>query len=121
MTPFAWTYLGLLLAGLLGATVWFRCHGLPPARALGRPARVIAIWHGRVLLIVLCGALLGSVLFPVAGLLLRMELTVAEMILNGVKDGGFYALIWAPGVAFIWGVTEAHRKAARSGEKDFSG
>jgi len=117
MTPFTWIYLGLLLAGLAGSVFWLKGGGLTFCDAFIRSGRVVAVWHLRVLLIVSAGALIGAILFPLAGVLLGMDYTLAEMALNGIKDGGFYGLIWAPGAAFIWGVVEAHHNTSQNGRK----
>jgi hypothetical protein len=58
-------------------------------------------WLLLVMAIVAAGAVAGSLLYPVFGTLLGMDLSVREMIMNGVFDGGFYAMIWAPGVSLV--------------------
>lgn len=58
-------------------------------------------WLLLVSLICFAGALAGLVLFPVGGHLLGMELSTAEMARNGAFDGGFLALIWAPGLGLV--------------------
>jgi hypothetical protein len=64
-----------------------------------------AKWFGRwlfmVLAICLAGALAGGLLFPLFGHLLGMDLGTGEMIRNGIHDGAFLALIWAPGISFV--------------------
>jgi hypothetical protein len=69
-----------------------------------------AVWSLLVVAIVAAGAIAGSVLYPLVGTLLQMELSVREMFINGVFDGGFYALIWAPGVSFVACIMGAHWK-----------
>ena len=54
------------------------------------------------------GALLGALLFPLAGLLLGMDLTISQMIVNGARDGGFYFCMWGPGLAFLYTVMQVH-------------
>ena len=76
----------------------------------GQAFRWIGLWLGLVLLICLAGALAGALLFPVGGLLLGLELPVADMLRNGIMDGGFLALIWAPGISFVACLMWAHRK-----------
>jgi len=68
-------------------------------------------------LMTLAGGLLGSVLFPVVGSLLGMDLTLPEMAGNGFRDGAFYAFIWAPGASFVAVVMAVHekRKSAQAG------
>jgi hypothetical protein len=69
----------------------------------------LGLWLGLVCLICLGGAVAGAVLFPAVGLLLGMDLTAGEMARNGLLDGGFLALIWAPGVSFVACLMRAHR------------
>ncbi|MGA1205581.1 MAG: hypothetical protein ACO3ZW_07215 [Opitutales bacterium] len=45
-----------------------------------------------------------------------MDLSVAEMSLNGFKDGAFLAFIWAPGVGLVACLMIRHRKATRGGD-----
>lgn len=73
-------------------------------------------WFLLLGVIVAAGAMAGSVLYPLVGSLLRMDLSVPDMFLNGVFDGGFYALIWAPGISFVACLMGAHWKR-RSGSK----
>ena len=72
-----------------------------------RAIKWVFLWLLLALAICWAGAVSGGLLFPVAGLLLRMDLPVREMVLNGLLDGGFLALIWAPGLSFVvclmWG------------------
>lgn len=63
-----------------------------------------------VLVIVGIGAALGSLAYPFFGTLLGMDLSLREFFLNGVKDGGFYALIWAPGISLVACIMAAHWK-----------
>ncbi|MGC9452065.1 MAG: hypothetical protein ACP5I4_11530 [Oceanipulchritudo sp.] len=74
-----------------------------------------AFWLLLVAGITLAGAILGAVLFPVAGLLLGMDLEVPRMARNGWFDGGFLALIWAPGISFVACLMRAHRRYRESG------
>ena len=76
------------------------------------------IWFSRwlflLLAICLAGALVGALAFPVAGYLLGMDLGIGEMLRNGVFDGGFLALIWAPGLSLVaclmWGRQQKVKK-----------
>ena len=70
----------------------------------------IILWNFRVLLIVSGGALLGAVLFYLVGTVFRLDYAWEALLVNGIKDGGFYALIWAPGVSFIWCVIEGYQQ-----------
>jgi hypothetical protein len=73
-------------------------------------------WFLLVAGITLAGGCLGALLFPLAGMCLRMDLSVAEMSLNGFKDGAFLAFIWAPGVGLVACLMIRHRKATRGGD-----
>ena len=68
-------------------------------------ARGSIIWAGRwlALLVGICafGAIVGGILFPAFGHLLQMDLGTREMVIDGLLDGGFLALIWAPGISFV--------------------
>lgn len=44
-----------------------------------------------------------------------MDLPPARMLVNGLKDGGFYALIWAPGLALVICIMRAHKLYAGKG------
>lgn len=60
--------------------------------------------------IVLAGALLGAILFFSVGKLFGMDYSTNELLQNGLFDGGFYALIWAPGLSFVALVMRAHKQ-----------
>jgi hypothetical protein len=74
------------------------------------------IWLLLVLVIVGSGAAVGGLAYPFFGTLLGMDLSMREFFVNGVKDGGFYALIWAPGISLVVCIMAANwkmRDAAR--------
>ncbi len=60
--------------------------------------------------IVAGGAALGAVVFPLAGLGFRTGYTAAELVRNGARIGGFYCLLWAPGIAVVLSVMRAYRR-----------
>jgi hypothetical protein len=64
--------------------------------------------------ITLAGALIGAVLFLCVGKLFGMDFTTTELIQNGLFDGGFLALIWAPGVSFVTILIQANRRKRKS-------
>ena len=66
------------------------------------------------------GALIGMVLFVSIGSAIGYPLTIGELALNGAKDGGFYALIWFPGIAFVLSAILANGRLAVQGRKDFN-
>ena len=65
--------------------------------------------------ITLAGALVGALLFIVVGTLFGMDLTPAQLIRNGLFDGGFFALIWAPGISFVTLIIQAHKRRRGAG------
>lgn len=64
-----------------------------------------------VVLICLAGGLIGTVLYPLGGLLFGKELTLLRMMRYGFMDGAFLALIWAPGLSIVACFAGAHEKA----------
>lgn len=56
------------------------------------------IWAGGLIAM---GALLGLILYPLIGWVAGLESTPGELALNGLRDLGFYALMWAPGIALV--------------------
>lgn len=54
-----------------------------------------------VIEIVALGALLGAIIFPVAGRLGGSHKTTAELVIFGAKTLGFYFFVWAPGIALV--------------------
>jgi hypothetical protein len=71
--------------------------------------------------ITLAGALAGAALFVSIGTLIDMDLSTAELLRNGLFDGGFLALIWAPGAAIVLLFVHAHRKRAGGAVKNPNG
>lgn len=61
-----------------------------------------------------CGAVVGAVLFPIGGWLFGMELEFAALVSNGVYDGGFFAMIWAPGLSFVLCLIAFKRKSSHN-------
>jgi hypothetical protein len=116
------------VAVLRGIGIYCACVGLLHAAAVGyamcfsavrgRVAlsgyRWIATWHLMVAGIVAMGGLVGALLFPLIGSFARMDYTVVAMLRRGLLDGAFYALIWAPGISFVWCAVRARRQVADS-------
>ena len=96
-----WIYLGFF--GMFGLVVgWVRRqrHGgwwLGVSRVMWW----IRLWHGWVVLIVLLGAVAGFILFPIGGAVFGIDQTLSHLLLAGLRDGAFYALIWAPGISVV--------------------
>jgi hypothetical protein len=63
-----------------------------------------------VAVMVTAGALLGAVLFPLAGLFFPTGRTPWQLVENGGRIGGFYFAIWAPGTAVVLCVMRAYRR-----------
>lgn len=68
-------------------------------------------WLALVLIITAGGAVIGAVLFSVVGLAFQMDYRLSELLRNGLRDGGFYAFIWAPGVSFVLCVMKAYKNS----------
>lgn len=47
------------------------------------------------------GALLGAVIFPLVGPLGGAYKTRDELVVIGARTGGFFFLVWAPGIALV--------------------
>ncbi len=60
--------------------------------------------------IIAAGAAFGAVLFALAGLLFATGHTAGELARNGIRTGGFYCLLWAPGIAVVLCVMRAYRR-----------
>lgn len=61
----------------------------------------LLFWHVCVMAIVAVGAFIGGLLFPLVGSLARLDYSLWVMIRRGLLDGGFYALVWGPGIGFV--------------------
>jgi len=81
-------------------------------------ARWIFIWVILTTGIVIFGAVAGGLIFPAGGFLLGLDLEPWVMIRNGVLDGGFYALIWAPGISFVVCVLAIHTRRSENSNKE---
>ncbi len=110
------TLLGIQYLGGLGLYVGLH---LALLRSLRRAKRFTEArcWRIRfagfylsVLGICALGALLGAVVFPIAGGLGASAKTRDELVVAGAKLGGFFFLVWAPGVALV-------REFVRAGKK----
>jgi len=84
-----------------------------------RKADQAAVWRSRFLgfhfvILEICalGALLGALVFPLAGSLGESLKTRDELVLIGARTGGFYFLVWAPGVALVRGFMRAGQARA---------
>lgn len=64
------------------------------------------------------GAVLGAVVFPLWGLVFKLERSAGELAIFGARTLGFYFLIWAPGVALVLGVKRAYEaRQAETGKR----
>lgn len=71
-------------------------------------------FHFAVLGLCTLGALLGAILFPLFGRLGGAHRSSPELIIMGVRMGGFYFLVWAPGAALVREFWRAARRAPRA-------
>jgi hypothetical protein len=107
--------LGLFLALLYALTQ----TSLNPSGSATKTWLWLGRWHGVVALMVAAGAVLGALAYSVGGLLLQLEGRLMDFLLKGLKDGAFYALIWAPGIGIVLCLMWA-RKSARATVADAS-
>ena len=54
-----------------------------------------------VLALCAIGAALGAVVFPIAGGLGGSHKSSRDLVLLGARTGGFFFLVWAPGLALV--------------------
>lgn len=97
----------------LGQRLW---QVLQESRLLARPWGWMGwplLWLSAVAIGTALGGLLGATVFVAFGTVGGHRLGVADLALNGLKDGAFYALIWCPGGAFVGAAVLAHRRAHR--------
>lgn len=85
-------------------------------KAAASRSRVLAglqwagLWVLMVAAMVAAGALLGALLFLLIGTLAGIGESPTARLLSGLYNGGFYLLIWAPGVSFVACLMLAHRR-----------
>jgi len=91
--------LGLYLGAQIALVRVLRHTGKSEA-ARAWSARCVG-FHFVVLQICALGALLGAIVFPLAGGLGGTHKTRDELIVLGVRTGGFFFMVWAPGVALV--------------------
>ncbi len=72
-------------------------------------------WLGWVGLAVAAGGVLGALVFYLAGICFTFDRTLAELVKQGVRDGAFYFLVWAPGGAAVICLMEARARSHRKG------
>ncbi|MGC4071523.1 MAG: hypothetical protein QM760_03255 [Nibricoccus sp.] len=63
-----------------------------------------------ILGLVVIGAILGMICFPIGGLVVGAKRTPLELLMRGAKFGSFWFLIWAPAVAITACVMRAYRR-----------
>jgi NADH:ubiquinone oxidoreductase subunit H len=101
-----------------------RSHSPPPRSSLGRgfftrlsAAHWTLYFLAWVVGLVVLGATLFALLFPVGGWLLGSERTSLALLRRGAGFGGFYFLIWAPAIALCACVMRAYRRRHPNAEK----
>lgn len=75
-------------------------------------AGFIAAW---TIAITGAGALLGGIIFPLVGLIVDRDTTLAAMALSGARNLGFFAFVWAPGTAIVLAFRHAFRRRKLNG------
>lgn len=101
--------LGLYIGAQLAVLRAFRVAGRPEAALRWR--KRFWSFHFTVLLICALGATLGAILFPLVGSLVGVTKTPRELAIFGAKTGGFFFMVWAPGVALVREFVRAGRKS----------
>lgn len=76
--------------------------------------RGLLYWGALTVVYTVCfaaaGALTGVVAFVVVGTLAGMDYTATEMAASGLRNGGFFMLMWAPGLAMVLCMIQARRR-----------
>ncbi len=84
---------------------------------LGFLLRGTLFWGALVLIytaaLIAMGAFIGMVAFVVVGTLAGMDYTLAEMATSGLRNGGFFMFMWAPGIAMVICMLHARRRWER--------
>ena len=70
----------------------------------------MALFFGYMLSIIFMGTVLGAILYPLVGSLLRFNYSLISMTQKGMADLSFFALFWAPGGAIVLCFVKVHRK-----------
>jgi hypothetical protein len=73
----------------------------------------IGLWHFIVICFISGGAVIGSLLFVSIGSLAGMDYSAVEMLKYGARDGGFYLLIWSPGIAMVLCFMKAYKECEK--------
>jgi hypothetical protein len=63
--------------------------------------RYLALFSGWTVAIIAGGAMVGAVVFPLAGALIGADSGIAELAANGARKLGFLSFVWAPGIALV--------------------
>jgi len=56
------------------------------------------------------GALVGLIVFPIAGVIFSRDTPLPDMALSGARNLGFLAFVWAPGTAIVLAFRHAFRR-----------
>lgn len=74
----------------------------------------VAFVLGWTAVIVAGGALVGALVFPLVGLAIDSPRDVTSLAGSGAKQLGFFAFIWAPGIAIVLAFQRAWRSRQSS-------
>ena len=87
---------------------------------MGNYLKIVIYWAslfvGYMLVIIIAGAIVGALFYPLAGILFGMNYSILFMTQKGIADLAFLALIWAPGSAIVLCFIKAHHYK-RSGKR----
>ena len=70
----------------------------------------MSLFLGYMLSIILVGTIVGAILYPLVGSLLRFNHSLIFMTQKGMAELSLFALVWAPGGAIVFCFIKAHRK-----------
>ncbi|MCC5839481.1 MAG: hypothetical protein JJT96_05085 [Opitutales bacterium] len=101
-------FLGAFFVVSLAVGLWRRWEGRALLWAWSRATWWMCRWVGMVAGLSLAGGMIGCALFSLAALVFSFDRSFASLAFQGFRDGAFYVFIWAPGLAFILCVMEAH-------------
>lgn len=104
------------VVGTLGSLYW-KSGQRSLVTSLGAAFSWLFIWHALLAAFVAGGAATGSLLFLVVGSLAQLDYSSAELLRNGARDGGFYLLIWSPGLAMVLCIMRAYHLARQAPRK----
>jgi O-antigen ligase len=68
---------------------------------------IFLVWTGGIIGL---GAVLGALLFPLAGLIFQTDKSGVPLAVFGARTLGFYFMVWAPGIALVLTVKNEYER-----------